>query len=196
MEQNAQQQKPEAPPSPWADSKAKKILLKDILDGTLPDSVGPKDAYEMHPEYKRYVYERFRGNLYNLRRGIKRSAKEADLAKTMVARDVFSVSMEHLHKPYPVWKDSKADELLKKDIDDGKHTRMTPTELWDSRGEYQEYPLQVFRNHIHQEAGGRIESSYWIVRKLKKQKKKEMLKAAKEGKDVDVDEQADGFVLL
>ena len=56
------------------------------------------------------------------------------------------------HRGCPLWNTSKAKELLCRDMDLGKHKRFKPMVLWYARPEFQEYPLEVFRKHIHQEA--------------------------------------------
>ncbi len=54
----------------------------------------------------------------------------------------------HTHAGYPQWAFSDAEELLKKDIDEGKHVGLKKKELWESRNEYKVFPLKVFRDHV------------------------------------------------
>jgi hypothetical protein len=80
------------------------------------------------------------------------------------------------NKPYPRWGGTIAEDLLKIDIDAGKHETMKPRELQATRPEYSLYPLKEFRDHVQQERRGRCERSYWLARnrevKEKKRKKK------------------------
>jgi hypothetical protein len=50
----------------------------------------------------------------------------------------------------------------------GKANSMKPKELWKTRKEYKEFPLYVFRNHVHQEKRAQRETPYWIVKRNKK----------------------------
>ena len=58
-------------------------------------------------------------------------------------------------KQYPQWKGSEAQRLLKIDMDEGKHLQKKPRLFQKDRPEYQEFPGQVFRNHIYQELRSR-----------------------------------------
>jgi hypothetical protein len=49
---------------------------------------------------------------------------------------------------YPRWGGSKAERLLKLNVNKEKHSRLQPQEL---REQYRAFPLVVFRKHIHQE---------------------------------------------
>jgi hypothetical protein len=71
-------------------------------------------------------------------------------------------------KPY--WAGSTAQRLLKLDVDAGRHNLFTPKQLYDYRIEYRHFSLEVFRNHIYQEAGSRLQSSYWLNREKKAKK--------------------------
>jgi hypothetical protein len=75
------------------------------------------------------------------------------------------------------WHGSEAQRLLTHDMKRGMHLVKKPKKLWRSRPEYQIFPLQTFRGHIHQVLRAQVESNYWIV----KRKKKAMRDAAKAG---------------
>ena len=53
---------------------------------------------------------------------------------------------------YPNWHTHEARHSLRQDIAEGKHKAMKPKELHETRTEYQQFPLDVFRHHIYQEA--------------------------------------------
>lgn len=52
---------------------------------------------------------------------------------------------------YPEWEGSEAQKSLKMDMENNAHEAMRPMALWETRAEYQLFPLQVFRDHIYQE---------------------------------------------
>lgn len=70
-----------------------------------------------------------------------------------------------------MWPDSAAEKWLGKDIDDGKHTQMKPRELYQSRVEYQDYMLTIFRGHIHQEVKKRKFIAFLKNKQAKKEEK-------------------------
>jgi len=72
---------------------------------------------------------------------------------------------------YPRWDGSKAQRLLKLDIDSGEHKKMKPEKLHATRTEYQDFPLKVFRDHINQETKSRREKAYWLNRPQKGKQK-------------------------
>jgi hypothetical protein len=56
--------------TPWDQSSAKKLLWKDLLDGTASlknNEMDRKVVYEMRPECLRYLYNIFKPNLKSLR---------------------------------------------------------------------------------------------------------------------------------
>jgi hypothetical protein len=69
------------------------------------------------------------------------------------------------NKPYPRWGGTIAEDLLRFDIDVGKHETMKPREIQATRPEYSLYPLKVFRDHVQQERRARCERSYWLARR-------------------------------
>ena len=44
---------------------------------------------------------------------------------------------------------------------------MKPHQLWESRSEYQEFPLKVFRKHIYQERTKQLAVPYWQYKRNK-----------------------------
>jgi hypothetical protein len=62
--------------------------------------------------------------------------------------------------------------LLAEDINGGLHQIFTPSQLRNTRPEYQEFPLDVFRRHIHQEKRRLVQSNYALFKKEQKRKAK------------------------
>ena len=66
------------------------------------------------------------------------------------------------------WEGSEAERLLRLDMDEGKHTTMTPFDLYCSRSEYSDhYPLKVSRKHIDQEERPRKMLAQYTTKKNK-----------------------------
>ena len=60
----------DGPPSPWAKSRAKKMLHDDIVQKRL-QNMKPKQIWMSNALYKKYKLENFRTNYYSLREAIK-----------------------------------------------------------------------------------------------------------------------------
>jgi hypothetical protein len=65
-----------------------------------------------------------------------------------------------------VWNGSNAQKLLQKDFDD-KLTEdgRTPIQLYESRMEYQQFKLVVFRDHLYQIRRSKKGRTYWMYLK-------------------------------
>jgi hypothetical protein len=128
-------------------------------------------TFEMHPElYQPYGLTRFRSNYNSLKVAIKKNKEKADSDSAALAHD------RQLHPPpathtstshgcYPRWDGSAAQRLLKQDVDSGLAENLKPQLLHAYRPEYVVFPLEVFRDHIHQERRARTEKAYWLNRK-------------------------------
>lgn len=147
--------KEEAEEVKWANSKAKKLLLQDLSDGTIPldaEDMGPQTVYMQRPEFAEIPYNRFRDRLNNMRKTIRLSKMQASSDGNALAHDrVAHPKRLTNHRGERRWEGSDAEWLLKLDIENGKNDGLTPSAFWQSRSEYQEYSLLVFRKHRDQE---------------------------------------------
>lgn len=152
-------------PVPWGKSKAKELLFQDIVAGRADGTA--RAIYGSRPEYAAAQpnFNTFAGNVYRLRKWIAKHQVRADEDAAALAQDV-SENPRVLMDPrgYPRWDQSEAFGLLKQDIADGKHDEMAPQQLQQTRDEYKDFPLEVFRNHIHQELRAIREKAYWWPR--------------------------------
>jgi hypothetical protein len=115
--------------------------------------MGPQDVYVQRPEFTEFAYERFRNNLLYLRKDItaKMALASSDSAALANDRSIHPKRAAN-HRGEPRWEGSEAERLLRLDMDEGKHQRMKPRELYQTRQQYYgNYPLTVFRGHIGQE---------------------------------------------
>ena len=118
----------------------------------------------MRPEYKPYVYERFRDNLRALRAKVKEDKERAAFEIDALAHDRSIHPIPEAAYPgaaYPRWKGSEAERKLKIAMDQGMDEEMMPQELYEIDVDFQAFPLEVFRNHIYQERRSRVEGQYW-----------------------------------
>lgn len=144
------------PRNDWKNSNAKKLLYDDLMSGKIPltsSEMPPAEVYLQREEFSEFEYGRFRDRLRDLRRQIAQQNACAASESASLAHD----RQIHPKKPFnyrgePRWEGSDAERLLRLDMDQGKHKKAKPLELYTSRKEYFEsYPLRVFRGHIDQE---------------------------------------------
>ena len=171
-------------PTVWEIAKEK--LTKDITDGTLLDSEPPTAVWQTAPEYQKVPIENFKQNLAALRER---------LGKFRVSAQFDDDALRSDRRIHPIeregrWPGSEAETLLKKDIDDGIHLTLTPSELYHhvDRAPYREFGETKFRKHIHQEVRSRSDSLYWTQLKEVSKSEKEEKKAKKEAKRKEEDE--------
>ena len=70
------------------------------------------------------------------------------------------------------WHGSEAEQLLRDDVEEGRHKEKKPRELYLTRPQYQQFDINIFRKHIYQETRRQLDSNYWLVKKKKKEKKR------------------------
>ena len=82
LEVNESEIPKEGPAIPWSDSEARRLLVQDIADGTVPSapdaSMPTREIFTSRPEYALYGYEYFPSRLSSLRRIVKRDMSRAD----------------------------------------------------------------------------------------------------------------------
>jgi hypothetical protein len=160
-------------PPPWQNSVAEALLRLDILDGSVDETMKPKQVFQMRIQYAAYGLDKFRQNLSTLRESIKIDHAKAVSDSTDLAKDRRTrPPPTHTSKGYPRWDGSDAARFLKEDADKGLLQQLKPSELRETRQEYKLFPAKVFRDHIHQEKRGRTSKSYWMVRKQQQQQAK------------------------
>jgi hypothetical protein len=72
----------------------------------------------------------------------------------------------------PFWDTHESSKLLEEDEESGRAKELKLIELWKSRLEYQDFPLDVFRKHIYQLRYKRL-----IEQQLMKIKRSELIYA-------------------
>jgi hypothetical protein len=161
-------------PEPWANSEAKKMLIVMINDGTITEDSNVEEVYNSQQEFQKYNIRNFRTNIRNLIAAIRRREECArfDTAALETFRELHP-RPPVTHGDYPFWDTSEASRFLTFDIDNGRHLQMTPKQLRNTRQEYQAFPLNIFRKHLHQERQRRIKKSYWLYKKQKEENQKQ-----------------------
>lgn len=155
----------------WEDSEAKRILYEALLEGLISDDLFPRQVHQMNAEFLRWPKTSFASNLRNLRAAVKRDQGRADMAKEAFEHDR-RVMIPPATRKYPKWGGSEAEALLKSDIANKVIDGMKPKDIHEMRQEYQEWPLNVFRDFLTSTKRRRHASSYWLVRNKKKKNNK------------------------
>jgi hypothetical protein len=160
--------------TPWRDSQAKCLLVEGLTAGTIPltsHDMPPKEVYNLHDEFKQFKYANFRTNLNNLRKDFIDRRKRSAFDEAALKNDRQLVQRgTQTHRGYPFWPETEASKLLEIDLKEGKHRQMKPAALYTTRPEYQVFPLDVFRDHVHQELRSQRERPYWLHKKEQRKK--------------------------
>jgi len=119
------------PQERWATSQAKIDLREAMLAGNVPETMKPKEVYEMSHEHKKFKYENFRTNLNTMRK----SHKAGNLAteKKMVAK----------------WGKSEAKRILREDVISGVVPNGMPAkDIYEMHEEYKDYKFDNFKTNV------------------------------------------------
>jgi hypothetical protein len=140
---------------PWRNSVAKRLLLQDLEDGTIPlDSAAMSAAvaYLRRTEYQMHDFGQFRDRLHDLRKRIRGKVTRSMQEMGALEHDLRIVSNRARNEHGTIrWEGTEAERLLRKDVEDGKDDTMPAQALWKSQDAYQVFTLDVFRGHIYQE---------------------------------------------
>ena len=157
----------------WSKSEAKVILYDHLANKIIScepeETPSPKTIYEQYfkdlPEFQIWGYKNFSSRLRSLQKTVKSKQKmhERDEAAFKADRLTYPEPQfdRRMHNGclIPFWNTSKAKETLMKDMDNDYHLSMAPKELWESEDSYQQFPLDIFRDHIYQERHRRKENT-------------------------------------
>lgn len=162
----------------WAGSDGRELLKQDIIAGHVHELSDPEQVYNSRDEFKLFKLSNFRTNLANLLEQIISEFERLEVDSEAYGHDLAIILEMRANNPQQKrpWHRSPCKELLEKDIDDKKHLaidpmtnkKVTPKQLYQSRIEYREYTLKVFRNHIYQEIDKRAKKLYRQEKKKKR----------------------------
>jgi hypothetical protein len=144
---------------PWRNSDAQKELRSLLMSGVVPSLQGtmsPADIWKTfcapRPAFSGFLYKKFPPRLRAMQKQhLMKGGRAADEHAALIHDRINFPRPSHNHRGEPQWHGSDAERLLKFDVAAKNHEIMTPRQLYGTRISYQEYPLEVFRKHIHQE---------------------------------------------
>ena len=142
----------------WEKSKAKGILLRDLEPGGA--LVGMEDIpmqtiyeyYHQFPEFEKVCFQQFKDRLTDY-------FKAAERDRHLALRDARVLWHDRKRQPAQtrnergelVFDQHRAKKLLRKDVKNGVHLTMTPSQLRLTRPEYQEFKKKIFKGRVYQE---------------------------------------------
>ncbi len=160
----------------WLGSRARAILIEDLEPGGIlfgQDHLSADDLFTFYSEldeFKMVVFPQFKERLNDHRKQGTGMKQMAQRDKKAMDQDMKSVGGRKLknHRNEPVFDLMPAKELLRKDVQDKKHTKMTLKMLWLSNKEYQEIKsLKKFKERVYQEIR-RAKWMYYLATKRAK----------------------------
>ena len=143
------------PPKKWGQSKAKRLLHRDLASGAIPLSgrlMNARQVFDTRPEYAGFPFDLFPRRMSALRAEVITQNNRGNIESQPYAhnRQLFPHLTQN-ENDTPRWEGSEAERLLKLDITADLFTQHTPQEMCQSRRQYQEFSLKVFHGHIRQE---------------------------------------------
>lgn len=170
---------------PWQYHPAREFLLEKLRLGDFPADykrMRPFDVWNKYCDddvFEGMEYDsKFTARLLRLRTQFNKGKDRAD--EDLLAFNLAKANHPPPpgnHRDEPQWNGSEAQRLLRLDMDDKKHFDLKPSDLWESRDEYQLFYLETFRDHIHQE-----DQTRKYLHTLKLRQKEEAEKHREKGK--------------
>lgn len=161
--------------SPGNVSGAYALLFALMMDNTSRarlSEMSNKEIWESSPRFMEYEFTKFKEYIANMK-------KLTSKRRTQIQREIDAYESDMLTirpaadsgRGYPKWNTHPASDLLREDESNGRARQMKPMMLWESRPEYKDFPLNIFRKHIYQEKMAQIAAPYWQHKRNQNAKK-------------------------
>ena len=159
---------------PWYTSATKLslgyTLLHDMYRFNASDlsNMKAEQIWRSHRVFQSYPLKDFKKYNTNMKALIAKRSHQASVEEALFKEDM----QRHQKKQTtcrntPFWNTHEAKKLLMKDVRDGIDKTMAPKDLWLLRKEYQEFPLDSFRQHIYDIRSKQVAGPYWQVKRNK-----------------------------
>lgn len=158
----------------WTSDPARALLKHEVKMGRIPleaqSDADIERAFNHHPEIAKSDRGKFPARLKSIRNEVskKKAAAQADKRSLDHDRGLYPKKAVDPVTGKVRWDGSPAQTLLKEDVANGKHLRLKPRALHDSRPEYKAFDLDTFRGHIYREKDRHKFSGY--VKHMAKEK--------------------------
>ena len=148
-------------------------LLMDDAGARALDRMSIEQIWKSDPLFQQYELDKFKEYHKNM---VKLTGKRKKLLSDEYRSYLADMKKVPRHnttaRGYPFWDTHKASKLLEEDEESGQAKTLMPKDLWKSRKEYQDFPLDVFRKHIYQLRSKRLAAPYWQYKRNINAKKK------------------------
>ena len=156
-------------------SKAYSLLFALHMDEAAYRSLvrmSAKEIWQSDPIFQQYEFEKFKDYLKNMANRTSARKKQIHDEHQAYLSDMRQLPVsDKTSRGYPFWDTHEASKLLEKDEESGKAKELKPKELWKSRLEYQDFPLDVFRKHIYQLRYKKLATPFWQYKRNKNARK-------------------------
>jgi hypothetical protein len=151
--------------APTAWDIAKPLLEGDYVHGRVSGDMPSRDVRALRPEYEAVPLKNFNANWRALKSRVNahKDRAEEDQARFLHDMTIYTLARD----TDGFWDGSAAQQLLKQDVRNKRHERLTPDLLHLARPEYLEFDYNKFRKHLHQELRTQTETPYWIYKRMK-----------------------------
>jgi hypothetical protein len=164
----------------WRNSRAREMIIEDLAKGLIPltdDECTPKEAWDGWFSHlvefiqEKVVYSQFEQRFKDHRKQIS-SKKLRSMHEMEAFRHHRSLHPQQTHdnKGRPIFDVHPAKPLLQEDVRMKRHLGMSPMALKATRQEYQDFDLDIFRQHIYQEVRRQKFIYFLNVKRAEKQK--------------------------
>ncbi len=144
----------------WGSSKAKHLIVQDMMDGLVPYDEKIKDIkrlfdemYAHQPEFQDFPFdeEHYKARIGRSQKAVKRLKWAADHdEKCLIEARAMFPKQTHGPTGKILWEGSEAAEWLEIDFQAGKHLEMAPSELRETRDCYKLFSKRRFSKRIDQ----------------------------------------------
>jgi hypothetical protein len=134
----------------WRTSKAKKVLKQTVQDGGVTEAHAPPAVYKMNDIFKGYDPKKFKSNLNNLWKSM-RKRDSANASSSTTAANLNQARTEVQGSVYlNDWRSSKTKQVLKWLIEDGKVTASnTAMEVYAMYDGFKSCKFENFVTNLH-----------------------------------------------
>lgn len=161
--------------SPNNVSKAYDLLFSLHMNPTTfrsIDQMSAEEIWKSSPLFQQYELNKFKEHLKKMSKRTKDRKHLIQQEHDAFLADMLAIPPKSLtSRGYPFWYTHPACDLLEEDEIGGNTVTMKPKELWKSRKEYQDFPLDIFRKHIYQLRTKRLAAPYWQFKRNKTARK-------------------------
>jgi hypothetical protein len=141
----------------WFHSEAKKIIMADLEEGILDvDAPSAKTAwdecYSKMAEFVNVPFEQFDKRLKDHRDQYQLLLNKASMEEVLYQRDkLMHDRQDRNNRGELVFDLHPAKLLLREDVENGEHKKMTPSDFQATHLEYKLFKPKKFKEHIYQE---------------------------------------------